>query len=240
MSTNEISFASPPCSTGSPTNTPACTGSRDTEMTCLLTSTETDSSRSRSSSPKKAMSYQNSRDRGERYGSSRPSGSTSGRSSINPGAMTHWRREETPYIGGNYHQQAYYCGAYDPHSPMMVDGYVGPPPQRNRRNSIMTGEASIPLGTVVPGWAYPSNEQLDTAYGYAFRRPDGYYTRLIPADTLMDVDVQNIQRRQGPEGLIVVPQPRQLEPSIRQGPEVMIPGEVSLVITSSNWREVYT
>ncbi len=239
MSAIETLIASPPCSTRSPTNTPACTGFRDTAMTCLLTSTDEDSPRSRSSSPRReAMNYNsNSRDRGDRYGPARPNGSTSGRSSLGSGQV--WCRDESPYtsMGSSYQQQAsYFNGAYDPRSPMMTDGYSVPPTPRNRGNSVMNEDSPVPLSTIVPGWAYPTPEQLDTAYAYAIRRPDGQYTRLIPADTIVDFDLATIQRRQASaENLIILPPPRALEPSLRQGSEIMISREVcSLNISSSN------
>jgi hypothetical protein len=229
MSANEISLGSPSRSCGSLTNGQAHTASQDTEMTCLLTSTESGSARSRSSSPKKDdMSYQPSRDRTERQGSSRPSASGSGRSSIGPGTMTFWRREETPGVGPSYQPSpGYYSSVYDPHSPMMTDSYGSPPPQP-RGNSAMIGENSIPLSAVVPGSAFPTTSQLDVAYAYGIQREDGSYTRLIRADELSEMN--NVPRGQGPEGLIILPSPRQIDPALRQGPEPMIPAHVSLYL----------
>lgn len=185
------------------------------------------------------MNYNsNSRDRGDRYGPDRPNGSTSGRSSMGSGQV--WRRDESPYtsMGSPYHQQASHFNnsAYSPNSPLMTGGYSVPPTPRNRGNSVMNGDSPVPLSTIVPGWAHPTPEQLDTAYAYAIRRPDGQYTRLIPADTLADFDPATIQRRQASaENLIILPPPRALEPSLRQGPEIMIPREVStLNLSSSN------
>jgi hypothetical protein len=181
------------------------------------------------------MSYQSSRDRSERQGSARPSGSASGRSSASMGpAPTYWRREETPAIGSPYEGGGFYSAPYDPQSPMMTDGYGTPRP---RGNSVMTGESSVPLSAVVPGSAYPTPGQLDVAYAYGIQRPDGSYTRLIRADELSEM--QNIPRGQGPEGLIILPPPRQVDPALRQGPEPMIPSFVSfcLLCVSSQWIE---
>jgi len=182
-------------------------------------------------------------DRGDRYGPAHPNGSTSGRSSMGSGQV--WRRDESPYtnMGSPYQQQAsYFSSPYDPHSPMMTDGYAVPPTPRNRGNSVMNGDSPVPLSTIVPGWAYPTPEQLDTAYAYAIRRPDGQYTRLIPSDTLMDFDVATVQRRQAnAENLIILPPPRAVEPSLRQGPEVMISREVSFLnLSSSNKKDTHT
>lgn len=171
------------------------------------------------------MAYQPGRDRSERQGSSRPSASGSGRSSIGPGQMTFWRREETPTMPGPYQQPAgYYSGTYDPHNPMMAESYSSPP-SRPRGNSGMTGENSVPLSAVVPGSAYPTAGQLDVAYAYGIQREDGSYTRLIRADEL--TEMHHVPRGQGPEGLIILPSPRQIDPVLRQGPEQMIPAQVS-------------
>jgi hypothetical protein len=258
MSTNGISFASPPLSPGSPTNTSAYTGSRDTEMTCLLTSIEDENPRSRSSSPKRSrMSYQPCRDRGERQGSARPSNDTSGRSSVAPGTMTY--SQETPSMTSTYHnapgqygapyggqyggqyaaQTGYQHGSqfgsqygghfqepYDPRAPEMAS--YGPSQPRPRSNSEMTGGGSVPLSSVVPGNTYPTREQLEVAYAYGIQREDGSYTRLIRADEVNDI--QNVPRGQGPEGLIILPSPRQADPSLRVGPEPMIPSSVSPIV----------
>ena len=171
------------------------------------------------------MTYQPGRDRSERQGSSRPSASVSGRSSIGPGQMTFWRREETPSMAGPYQQTTgYYSGPYDPNSPMMTDTYGSPPP-RSHGNSGMTGENAVPLSAVVPGSAYPTAGQLDVAYAYGIQREDGSYTRLIRADEL--TGMHHVPRGQGPEGLIILPSPRQIDPTLRQGPEPMIPSHVS-------------
>jgi hypothetical protein len=201
------------------------------------------------------MSFQPCRDRSERQGSARPSNTTSGRSSVAPGTMTY--TQETPSMtsstyhnapgqygaqyggqyGGQYAAQtAYQQGSqfgpqygghyqepYDPHAPEMVS-YV-PSQPRPRSNSEMTGGGSVPLSSVVPGNTYPTREQLEVAYAYGIQREDGSYTRLIRADEVNDI--QNVPRGQGPEGLIILPSPRQADPSLRVGPEPMIPSSVS-------------
>ena len=89
----------------------------------------------------------------------------------------------------------------------------------------MNGDGSVPISAVVPGPAFVSNQLLDVAYAYGIQREDGSYTRLIRADELSDMN--NIPRGQGPEGLIILPIPRQMDPTLRAGPEPMVPREVS-------------
>ena len=65
------------------------------------------------------------------------------------------------------------------------------------------------LTTVSAGPVWPSLDQLDVAHSYGVRRDDGLFTRLVRADELSS-NVRNelgIPERQGPEGLILVPQP---------------------------------
>lgn len=171
------------------------------------------------------MAYQHSRDRNERQGSARPSASTSGRSS-GAGSMSYWRREEGASMTAPYHQPSpsYYGGAYDPHTPLMAEGYGSPSPHRPRASTFMTGENSVPLSAVVPGSAYPSSNQLDVAYAYGIQREDGSYTRLIRADEMSEMT--NVPRGQGPEGLIILPPPRQIDPALRTGPDPMVPSYV--------------
>jgi len=179
------------------------------------------------------MSNHYSRDRSERSGSARPT--TNGRSSIGPGGMTPHYRHEDHY----YHHQPpppatydHYGVPYDPYHPQMVTHSYQPPPPRNRGNSVMSGDGSVPMSAVVPGTAFVSNQQLDVAYAYGIQREDGSYTRLIRADELSDMN--NIPRGQGPEGLIILPIPRQMDPNLRVGPEPMVPREVSgFILTSS-------
>ena len=67
-------------------------------------------------------------------------------------------------MGSPYQQQAsFYDDAYDPQAAMMTEGYAAHSTPRNRGNSVMNGEASVALSTIVPGWAHPTPEQLDTA-----------------------------------------------------------------------------
>ncbi|KAE9377940.1 hypothetical protein N431DRAFT_554254 [Stipitochalara longipes BDJ] len=176
------------------------------------------------------MSNHYSRDRSERSGSARPS--TNGRSSIGHGGMTpHYRQDDHTGMSGYYQPQPPtapydnpYGGGYDPYHPQMVTHAYQAPPPRNRGDSVMTGDGAVPMSAVVPGTAFVNSQQLDVAYAYGIQREDGSYTRLIRADELADMN--NVPRGQGPEGLIILPAPRQMDPALRAGPEPMVPREV--------------
>jgi len=188
------------------------------------------------------MSNHYSRDRSERSGSARPN--TNGRSSIGPGGMTPQYRHEDH--NGYYHHHPppaaydHYGAGYDPYHPQMVPHAYQPPPPRNRGNSVMNGDGSVPMSAVVPGTAFVSKQQLDVAYAYGIQREDGSYTRLIRADELSDMN--NIPRGQGPEGLIILPVPRQMDPNLRVGPEPMVPREVSppIPVSSANSKSSHS
>jgi len=65
------------------------------------------------------------------------------------------------------------------------------------------------LTTVSAGPVWPSVEQMEVAHSYGIRRSDGMYSRLVRADELplnMRIEL-GIPDRQGPEGLILLPQP---------------------------------
>lgn len=53
-------------------------------------------------------------------------------------------------------------------------------------------------------------EQLYNGYSYAYARPDGSFTRLIPADEISPI--KDIPHTQGPDGLIVLPEPSGISP----------------------------
>ena len=82
---------------------------------------------------------------------------------------------------------------------------------------------------VVPGNAYPSQSQLKAAYAYGIRRTDGMYTRLYRADELIGMDLNTIASNQGPQGLIILPQPELNDPSTHVGPEQMVDNFVSFL-----------
>ncbi|CAG8983228.1 hypothetical protein HYALB_00004056 [Hymenoscyphus albidus] len=107
-----------------------------------------------------------------------------------------------------------------PPGPPYAPNYAAPPffpaqqYARPRGNSTFMGHQSgVPLSAVVPGNGHVSEIQLDHAYAYAIRRPDGHITRLLPADAMPALD--GISQYQGPEGVIVLPQPRQPSPRRR-------------------------
>lgn len=162
-------------------------------------------------------SFQSARERSERLSSRPPN---PGHNNSHPGQANSWR-DDTPGPNGPP-QLPYYTPQYDPHAPMM-GGHYGPP--RPRGNSVMMmGENSVPLSTICPGTVWPTDAQLSASYGYGIRREDGSITRLYAADELPPQ--HSVPPRQGPEGLIIVPNPRQVSPNRRMGAEVMIPGDV--------------
>lgn len=193
----------------------------DIAIASPLTSIEERSNRSRSSSPitEKMSSFQSARERTERLGSRH---SNAGFNQTGPGHTNSSWREETPGPNRPPASYPYYQPQYDPNAPMMGGHYV---PARPRGNSVMMmGENSVPLSTISPGSVWPTEAQLSASYGYGIRREDGSVTRLYAADELPGA--HNLPPRQGPEGLIIVPPPRQASPSRRMGAEVMIPSEV--------------
>ena len=105
-------------------------------------------------------------------------------------------------------------------------------PNRSRNGSLRAGEL---LSTVRPGSVEPEDAQLDVAFGYAIRRDDGSYTRVIRADDPRLGSVGNLNRpfreQQGREGLIILPPPRQSSPDSRGGDDPIVPSDVS----SSSW-----
>lgn len=191
----------------------------DTEMTNPLTSLE-ERPRTRSSSPatEKMSSFHSARERSERL-VSRPA---NGGYNTSPNQNGSWR-EEAPALNSPPNYQ-YHQPQYNPNAPMM-GGYF-PVPPRPRGNSVMMGENSVPMSSVVPGGVWPTEAQMTASYGYGYRREDGSITRLIPADELPSLP--NVVPRQGPEGLIIVPTPRQTSPNDYGGLEIMIPRGVSL------------
>lgn len=99
-------------------------------------------------------------------------------------------------------------------------------PYRGRSQSMMDATGPVPLSLVKPGPVWPAENQLKVAYTYGIRRPDGSYTRLIPADELENFGSARIPVQQGSEGMIVLPPLGQLHPELRMGPEEMVPHNV--------------
>jgi len=78
-------------------------------------------------------------------------------------------------------------------------------------------DSKIALSLIKPGPAWPTQAQLSVAYTYGIRRADGKYTMLIPADELADVDFDKVAINQGPEGMIILPPLGQVRPEKRTG-----------------------
>jgi hypothetical protein len=207
----------------------------DTEMTSPLTSNDSGSTRSHSpsQSPFKGMSPIDN----QKY--SRPGNFARTNTAPNPMAAS-WRRDgyttgpTAPPDMGSYtappnmnpytsssNMGSYGAAQYDPNYPIMPGPYEN---SRPRGNSMM-GENHVPLSSVRPGPFWPSEAQLSMAYGYGIQRDDGTITRLIRADELDEMHA--VPRSQGPEGLIILPPPRQFSPTRCPGPEQMIPSNVN-------------
>lgn len=103
---------------------------------------------------------------------------------------------------------------------------------RSRNGSFRAGSL---LSAVRPGFVSPQESQLSLAYGYAIRRDDGTFTRLIRADDPRLATTDNSHRQfpiqQGPEGLIVLPPPRILSPNSRTDEDPMVPADVRDFLT---------
>ncbi|KAK0108365.1 hypothetical protein ONS95_003177 [Cadophora gregata] len=152
-----------------------------------------------------SSSFQSTRERNERVSQFQVRRTNSLAYGLGPGL---WRHSEMPSSAP--------LDQYDPNYPMM-----GIPPG-HRGYSQLVGDNSVPLSTVCPGPVSAMPEQVQTAYGYGMRRPDGSYTRLLPAD---EFPVTGVPRRQGPEGLIIVPATMQQAPG-PNAPDRMVPIEV--------------
>jgi len=92
-----------------------------------------------------------------------------------------------------------------------VPKYMDTAPQTSTDSAYF----SRPITDVSGGYLYPTKHQLEIAYSYGYERPDGSYTRLVPADLLPPII--GISQHQGPEGLIIVPPPRASSPRSREG-----------------------
>jgi len=82
------------------------------------------------------------------------------------------------------------------------------------------------LGTLPEGM-HPSQvvhsitaNQLYTNYSYAYARPDGSFTRLVPADEISPI--KDIPHTQGPDGLIILPEPCGISPKTQRQLQVCI------------------
>ncbi|PQE24004.1 chromatin remodeling complex subunit protein [Rutstroemia sp. NJR-2017a WRK4] len=139
----------------------------------------------------KMDSFRSSREREERL--NRPNNSANTPQFIENGRDTPWRR---PSI----HNQAGSKAAGNAPLAVSNDGYT-------------------PITFIRPGPAFIMPEQLDSAYGYAIQRANGIYTRLIPADMLPHLT--QIPQHQGPEGLIILPQPRASSPKPDSPPDLV-------------------
>ncbi len=223
---NLISIASPLPQTAPPEQVQDTSSPLDTEMICPLTSYDNGSIISGSSDLEGEMpGFQEGR-----VGSGSNRGGPQGRSATVSGGQY---RPEIGFTANGYNGnpvgEPNNFRQYDPHSPLMGNTYGSP--SRPRGSSMgVVGERPIPLSLVSPGPVWPTENQLSVAFAYGIRRNDGTYTRLVRADEIQDYLARGMPPNQGPEGLIILPQPHQIEPARRQGNE-MISHEVYILFT---------
>jgi hypothetical protein len=215
MSSREAIFASPrasndPFKSVLQAASPSTCDRHDTEMNFLLTSIDDHraraTSRSRSKSPICVDEMSNSNSSHNSFQSAR-------------------ERSER-LVGGNDNvSTAGMSSSWSRNNPHNNNAVVSGNRSRN------ASRAGCFLSAVMPGFVEPDDTQLNVAYGYAIRRDDGSYTRLIRADdarlALADNPSRPFQDRQGPEGLIILPPPRQPSPgSRRPGDDPFVSAEV--------------
>ena len=207
----------------------------DSEMTYPLTSI--DESRSRLQSPSRMSSYQSGLS-GSSGLPSRPNQPFRSITTPGPNNNSAWNDDTRmrgpprstpdtnfpPYTSStgfeNFEGSQY--GQPAQHGQHIQHGPHGPPSQHS---NYFPGH--VLLSSISPGPVYPSEPQLNTAFGYGIRLADGTYTRLVRADQLAGGYYNSIPTHQGPEGLIIVPEPRQPSPSRRTGQMPLVPKDVS-------------
>ncbi|KAL2071566.1 hypothetical protein VTL71DRAFT_12801 [Oculimacula yallundae] len=223
MSDQDLTLATVPAD-GSPSpgtsHTPDLSHDLDTEMTCPLTLLDSNSNTSRTSTPDKMNNFNTARDRNSRMN---PNQGQFGGNNMGSGPVPgngNWRQNVPPTVPGVLYQPPV---QYNPTMPMMG----GPPP--HRATSILASP-SVPLSTVFPGAVFPSQDQLNTAFGYAIRRGENSFTRLVPAD---EYPINGVPPYQGPQGLIILPATVQPVPTANM-PERMVPLDVVQNLPSIN------
>ncbi len=95
-----------------------------------------------------------------------------------------------------------------------------------RTLSNFGGDHTVHVSTISPGPVYPHQNQLAVAYGYAVRREDGTYTRLVRADEIVGL-TRVPPTQESCEGLIVLPPPELPHPDRRTGSQLYATAAVS-------------
>ena len=80
---------------------------------------------------------------------------------------------------------------------------------------------AVPLSSVRPGPAWPTESQLSVAHTYGIRRENGNLTPLVPADEMQRLDFSRLSINERPEGMIILPPTRQPRPENRRGNEMV-------------------
>ncbi|CAD6500655.1 BgTH12-06364 [Blumeria graminis f. sp. triticale] len=89
-----------------------------------------------------------------------------------------------------------------------------------------SNSTNVTLSSFRPGSVKPNETQLNLAFAYGIRRPDGRVTRLIRADHLNSSAMNpHIPQWQTEEGLIILPEPRQPSPDRRHGYDPIVSQE---------------
>ncbi|CZT41248.1 uncharacterized protein RSE6_00969 [Rhynchosporium secalis] len=194
----------------------------DTEMTYPLTLMDSHSISSGSPSPDTMSTFQDNRGRN---GQNLNQGNNQG-APYNP-VPGHQRNS-----GNRRAQAAPLVNAQAPYNPNMpnMNGPPPGPPQQAPRSVAPSAPTSVPLSTVCPGSVHPTENQLNTAYGYAIRRGENSFTRLLPAD---QYPMTGVPALQGAEGLIILPPTVQPVPNGNM-PERMVPLQVVMGLPPVN------
>lgn len=181
----------------------------DSEMTLPLTTMDDQIKPKPGASSDKMSSFQSAKDRLDRL--NRPTRSNGGGSAgpnntnNNAIAASNWRSNTA---SGDVNMG----GELDPFGRVI---------------SIFHGDHTIHVTSVSPGPVFPSKDQLTVAYGYAIRREDGTYTRLLRADELRGLNIGVPPTQEGAEGLIVLPSPDLPVPEKRVDPAQYVTAAVS-------------
>jgi hypothetical protein len=223
---------------GTPELIKDCTDALDTEMTCPLTLDNKGKATTRSESPSKDEDMSSWQGRGNFGCFNHGQPNANGNRYISPpNGFQPWR----PSNGGGFngqgsglspannhsHNSEFYNNGpqYDPHAPLMNSNTFN---NRPRASSMMAfNEGGVPIGSVRPGPVWPNDAQLDVAYAYCVRNNDGSVTRLIRADDLQRFQGYEPTRQANDHGMIVLPCPRSHSPNSRNGPESLVPRDVS-------------
>ncbi|KAG9238100.1 hypothetical protein BJ875DRAFT_437785 [Amylocarpus encephaloides] len=215
MSTKDIVSSSPQRSEGNPVDIPLgdLPGAKKIESTsAFLMRKEGLGTKSPSSTGYKMSPFYGSRGRSESMGGQQFQNASPENGFLSPPTQS------VPY--NPQHPPAVYSAPNGMGRPGTQASFF---PRGGGNSFISPPPVGVPLSSVAPGPALVAESQLDVSYGYALPRGDGFYTRLLPVDQIPAIS--GIEPLVGPEGLIILPVPRQLSPRHRAA-EITVPTEV--------------